>query len=34
MMRVPNIPASVTILMAAVVLAAPLIVMLLMPASH
>lgn len=31
MMRIPNIPTSVTIAMAAVVFAAPLLVMLLVP---
>lgn len=31
MMRVPNIPASVTVLMAAIVLFAPLVVMLVLP---
>jgi hypothetical protein len=31
MMRVPHIPTSVTILMAAIVLTAPLIVMLVLP---
>ncbi len=34
MMRIPNIPASVTILMAVIVLMAPLVVMLVLPASH
>lgn len=31
MMRVPNIPTSVTILMAVIVLTAPLVVMLVLP---
>ena len=34
MMRVPNIPTSVTILMAVVVLTAPLVMMLISPGSH
>lgn len=34
MMRVPDIPTSVTILMALIVLTAPLVVMLFSPASH
>lgn len=34
MMRVPNIPASVTVLMGFIVLAAPLIVMLFVPTSY
>jgi hypothetical protein len=34
MMRVPNIPTSVTILMAVIVLTAPLVIMVIAPASH